>query len=122
MFWLGHVLDAAAYSAVPAKSVPDAESLVMQLGLKVDVLAINPALNGARDFIAAMHGSQKDVRVVGILTDPQQVLRTPGMNAAYPKPMVLDEMAKAEWLHYIEQVLCNYPRHELKDICAPGAS
>src|SRR5579862_1947430 len=46
-FWLGHLLDAATvYSALPARSVPDATLLVRQLNLKVDVLVINLALTG----------------------------------------------------------------------------
>ena len=102
VFWLGHVLDAAGYSALPAKSVPDAALLVMQLGFTVDVLAINPSLTGAGDFIAALHRSQKDVRVIGVLNDPQQVVHIPGLNAAHPKPTVFDEMAKAGWLKCID--------------------
>src|SRR5579872_1797384 len=66
VFWLGHVLDAASYLAFPARSVPDAVMLVMQLGLSVYILAINPALPGASDLIASVHRSQRDVRVVGI--------------------------------------------------------
>ena len=73
--------------------------------LTVDVLAINPALTGALDFIAALHRSQKDVRVIGVLNDPQQVVHIPGLNAAHPKPAVVDEMAKAEWLECIERVI-----------------
>jgi hypothetical protein len=104
VFWLGRLLDAAAYSALPAKSVPDAALLVMQFGFTIDVLAINPALTGARDFIAALHRSQKDVRVIGILDDPHQVVHIPGLNVVRRKPTVFDETAEAGWLECIERV------------------
>lgn len=118
-FWLGHVLDAAGYSALPAKSVPDAALLVMQLQLKVDVLAINPSLSGSADFIAALHRSQKHAAIIGVLNDPQQVVRIPGLNAAYAKPVVVDHSAKVEWLEYIEHVLYGSPSlGESEDLCA----
>jgi len=108
VFWLGHALDAASYSALPAKSVPDAALLIMQLDVRVDVLVINPALSGGPDFIAALHRSQGDVRVIGILNDANQVVHIPGVNASHPKPAILNEAAKAEWLQCIESVLANH--------------
>ena len=105
VFWLGHILDGAAYSALPAKSVPDAALLVTQFRLTVDVLAINPALTGSLDFIAALCRAPKDVSVIGVFNNPQQIVHIPGLNAAHPKPTVFDEMAKAEWLEYIECAL-----------------
>jgi hypothetical protein len=86
---------AAAYSAWPAKSVAEAAPLVKQFGFTVDVWVINPALTGAVDFMAALHRSQNNVMVIGILNDPQQV-QIPGLNAAHPKPTVVDEIARAE--------------------------
>jgi ActR/RegA family two-component response regulator len=105
VFWLGHVLTAAAYSPLPAKSVPDAVYLVKQLGLTVDVLAINPALPGGLDFISALQRSQQDIRVIGVLNDPQQVAHIFAVNAAHLKPTVFDEMAKGEWLECIDRVI-----------------
>jgi ActR/RegA family two-component response regulator len=107
VFWLGHVLDAAAYSTLPAKSVPDAALLVTQLGLTVDVLAINLALAEGLDFIAAMHRSQKDMRVIGILNDPANAINIPGVNSVHLKPSIRNEEAKIEWLQYIQSVLAN---------------
>ena len=104
-FWLGQVLDAASYLALPAKSPADAALLVLQLDLRVDVLVINLALAGAIDFIAALHRSQTHIRVVGILNDPMQVVSVPGVHATHAKPLVPDRVAQAEWLQCIEQVM-----------------
>lgn len=105
MFWLGHLLDAAFYSALPAKSVEDAALLVMQLDLRVDVLVINPALPGAGDFIAALHRSHRGLKVIGVGDDTSGNLNIPGLNAILTKPVIFDEEAKAEWLRGIEHVL-----------------
>jgi hypothetical protein len=107
VFWLAHSLDGVAYSALPAKSVPDAALLVMQLDLKVDVLVINLALAGASSFMAALHRLQKDARVVAILNDRQQAIHSPGVNALHPKPSILNEADRAEWVQCIERVLIN---------------
>jgi hypothetical protein len=40
VFWLGHVLDASGYQALPAKSVADALVLVSELNVRVDVIVI----------------------------------------------------------------------------------
>ena len=104
-FWLGHVLDAAAYLALPAKSPADAALLVMQLDLKVDVLVINLALAGAVDFIAALHRSQSNIKVIGVLNEAQQDLNVPGVHVTQSKPAIPDRAAQAEWLQCIERVL-----------------
>ena len=118
-FWLGHLLDAAGYSALPAKSVPDAALLVMQLQLKIDLLAINPSLNGAADFIAALHRSQRNAAIIGVLNDPEQFVGIPAVRAAYAKPEVVNQMAKVQWLEHIEHALYGYsPLDESKSLFA----
>lgn len=107
VFWLGHVLDAAAYSTLPAKSVPDAVLLVTQLGLTVDVLVINLSLAESLDFITALHSSQRDMRVVGVVNDPMEPVNIPGVHAVRLKPSIRNEAAKVEWLQYIQRVLAN---------------
>lgn len=105
VFWLGRALDAAAFSALPARTVADAALLVLQFDLAVDVLVINLALGGGADFIAALHRSQKDVKVVGILDEAGQPVHVPGVNAALPRPTSLDEASKNEWIQCIKRIL-----------------
>ncbi len=111
VFWLGHGLDAAAYTALPARTVPDAALLIMQLDLTVDVLLINLSLAGSVEFIAALHRSQRDVRVIGILDDGQLAAHITGVNATHAKPTVFDDTSKNEWLGCIERILLNNGVH-----------
>jgi len=106
-FWLGHLLDAAAYSALPAKSVPDGTLLVRQLNLTIDVLVINLALAGAADFIDALQESHRAVRVIGLLNDAAQVANIPRVNALQIKTPALNEIAGIEWLRCVEAVLAH---------------
>lgn len=108
VFWLGHMLDESQFSAVPARSVSDAALLMLQLDLTVDLLIINPALSGGLEFIAASHRQHKEIRVIAILTDPQQVLSIPGVDAAHPKPVTFDDDALAGWMNCIERVLAGH--------------
>lgn len=104
-FWLGHLLDAAGYLAMPAKSVSDAAKLVVQLNLAVDALVINLAVPGSVDFIATSQRSNSDLRVVGVLNDSVEVANVPRVHAIHFKGTVLDEQAKADWLHCVQGVL-----------------
>jgi response regulator RpfG family c-di-GMP phosphodiesterase len=108
VFWLGHLLDATGYSALPAKSVPDAALLLLQLDAKIDLVVINLALAGAIDFLAALHRSQRDIRVVGILDDPVEATGLRGVNTVRSRPSVLNEPAKVEWLQCVQHILANY--------------
>ena len=105
VFWLGHLLDAAGYSTLPAKRVPDGALLVMQLDLIVDVLVINLALAGGLDFVAALRRSQRDSKVIGVLNDPAEVGNIPGVSAVQLKPSIWNEVARIEWLQCIKRVL-----------------
>jgi DNA-binding NtrC family response regulator len=112
VFWLGHALDAAAYSALPARTIPDAALLIMQLNLTVDVLLINPRLSGGHDFIATLHRSQGHVKVIGILDYGRQLSHIKGVSAHHTKPTVLDEDSKNDWLQCIRGVLMQKTIHD----------
>jgi hypothetical protein len=105
VFWLGHVLDAAEYSAWPAKAVADAALLILQLHLRIDVLVVDLALAGALDFIAALRRSQGHCKVVGVLNEAVVVTNIPGVAAVHTKPPVRNEVAMMDWLQCIQGVV-----------------
>lgn len=90
---------------MPAKTVPDAALLIMQLDLKIDVLIINLSLPGAGDFINAMHRAHRQVSVIGISEDPPPATSIPGVSATHPKPGSIDLSAKTTWIQHIERVV-----------------
>lgn len=105
VFWLGQTLDALGHSALPAKTVPDAALLVLQLDLKVDLLVINLSLVGATEFIAAMHRANAQVRVIGIVEDPMSAASIPGVSTTRSKPATIDSAAKSAWIECIQGLL-----------------
>jgi DNA-binding NtrC family response regulator len=52
-FWLGQVLSKAGYRGVPARSVAEVNALIKDLDLKIDLLIIDPRLEGAAEFVQA---------------------------------------------------------------------
>ncbi len=99
-FWLGQLLDQAGYEAFPAKSVADAIQLLDQLRFEIDLLVINPALEGAASFAAVLRQSQPQIKMVAV-HEPEVIGRWPEMDASHPKPSRSDEAARAEWLSLI---------------------
>jgi hypothetical protein len=110
VFWLGRALDAMHYYAVPAKSVPDAALLIMQLDLKVDLLMINLELSGGADFISALHRSRQDIRVIGIVEDPLRPVNILGVEGTRRRPTFIDEAVQIEWMEWIEQLMAGRPQ------------
>ncbi len=108
VFWLGKALDAHSYTALPAKSVPDAALLIMQLNLTVDVLVIDVALPGAPDFITALHRSQKDVRVISTQDGDAKPFNIPGIHAVQLKPSAFGASARDEWVNRVDSVLAQH--------------
>ena len=54
---------------IPAATVPQAERLLVELGLKLDVLIIDCNIRTVCSFAAAMHKRSPALRVVGITSD-----------------------------------------------------
>jgi DNA-binding response OmpR family regulator len=99
-FWLGQLLDQAGYEAFPAKSIADAIQLLDQLKFQIDVLVLNPALEGAASLASVLRHSQPHIRIIAV-HDPD--IRVDGfeMDASHPKTHHADEVARGEWLNFI---------------------
>jgi hypothetical protein len=102
VFWLGQILDAVGYVAVPAKGVADAAEIVVKLRLPVDVLIAPLAEHGLHEFVEKLRFSSPDLQVVALANeeDPAAAMAPPG-SVWKRKPRHRDEAAKSEWLDLI---------------------
>lgn len=98
LFWLGAALDDAGYITLPAKGATEAALLIMQLDLQVDVLIIDLTLPGAEELIKGLYRSRPNLKVVAPVSDPIEA-------GAMPKPSILDDFAKFQWIRSIRGVL-----------------
>ena len=102
VFWLGQILDAAGYVAVPAKGVADAAEIVVKLRLSVDILIAPTAEDGLHEFVEKLGCSSPDLHVVGLANEEDPAWVTPPPGAVWKrKPQHRDEAAKSEWLGLI---------------------
>jgi DNA-binding response OmpR family regulator len=54
LFWFGQGLAQAGYAVIPARSVPDAEALLGEPQIAVDLLIVNPALPYTAGFVETL--------------------------------------------------------------------
>jgi len=106
LFWLGRALDQAGYEAFPARTIPDAMTLLVELHLTVGLLILNCSLPGAEDFVARMRHSRKNLKVIS-LVGQEPLLLTPGVDAICPKPSEINDRSKVAMLRIVHQVLPN---------------
>lgn len=99
-FWLGQLLDQAGYEAFPAKSVADAIQLLDQLKFQIDLLLLNPAVEGAVRFAAVLRHSRPQIKIVAI-HDPELAGDWSEMDDSRPKTYRTDDVARNEWLSFV---------------------
>jgi DNA-binding response OmpR family regulator len=105
VFWLGQLLDRVGNEALPAKSVPDAFSLLSTFKPSVDVLVVNPSLPSAADLVATLRYSQEHLSVIGLLESPEVPSdRLWGFDSVRQRPIMVDEVTQFEWLQLIESI------------------
>ena len=110
VFWLGQVLGNTRWQAVPAKDFQTAMALLRELHLeKIDLLILNPSVQGAADFVQALRISQPNLKVAVALSENEQnPARIENADSVIRKPRLADRAAGALWLRIIESLLIGY--------------
>ena len=105
VFWLGQALDKAGYQAFPAKSIPDASTLLLEANLHIDLLIVGPSTLGAAAFAAALRRSQGHLKLIGLIGNGEDPAATlPGTDASRRKPLLVDGASIREWLETIQGI------------------
>jgi hypothetical protein len=107
MCWLGLTLGSAGLDALPAKKVSDAKKLIRDFDLHVDVLVIDPQVEGAEKFAESMRRSPHQAKTiaVGAGTDPRAVLAAAPFELWKAPPGRSDPRAAVDWVHTVESQL-----------------
>src|SRR5271166_5129609 len=66
MCWLGLTLGAAGLDTLPAKKVSDAKRLIRDFELHVDVLVIDPQVEGAEKFAESLQRSPHHAKTIAL--------------------------------------------------------
>jgi len=103
VFWLGHAIDEGGWEALPAKSVTDALSLIGQLQTAVDLLIVNPSLEGIAGLVEKLLELNPNLKVIALLASGEKPVA--GVDACVRKPDRVDESSKLKWQQTIGQLL-----------------
>ena len=105
VFWLGQVLDAAGFVAVPAKGIAEAAEVVDLLRLPVSVLIAPAGEHGLGKFVERLRFTSPDLQVIALTGEPDPAWITPLAGAVRKrKPLYRDEVTKAEWLDLVHDL------------------
>jgi DNA-binding NtrC family response regulator len=105
ILWLGEMLTESGYQAVPALNCRQALTLVKKLSVRVDVLVVNPELQGAARAMKLLASQHPKLRVV-LIRDPS----TPGpvpdsAHATLERPSAWEPISRPQWITQIRKVL-----------------
>jgi hypothetical protein len=112
-FWLAKSLEPFGYSIIPADTVSQAKRLLRQLKLSLDLLMVNPAVEGAAEFTASLHRHQPLLKVVALVPEQgkESSLRDlhPDARRAKPDPSVMEHpagesSAESDWARFVQEV------------------
>jgi DNA-binding response OmpR family regulator len=105
VFWLGQVLHVAGYAAFPARSVPEARSLIDECKLAVDVLVLDPSLPGAFDFVMVLRHNRENIKVVAVSEGSSIKGSRVDADATCDKPADTSEQTQLEWTKVLQLML-----------------
>jgi len=106
MCWLGLTLGAAGFEALPAKRVSDAKHLIRDFDLHVDVLVIDPLIEGAEKFAESLRRAPHHARAIAVTAGTAAAaLATPPFELCKAAPGRSDSRAAADWVYAVESQL-----------------
>jgi hypothetical protein len=102
VFWFGEIFARARWNIVPALNCRQAVSLAEMLGSRIDLIVVNPALNGIVEMIQALSRVHRPKVVV--IGDPNVEPDIPA-DATIDRPDVSTSFSRAEWAERVRKIL-----------------
>jgi DNA-binding NtrC family response regulator len=105
ILWLGEMVTASGYQAIPALECRQALTLVKKLALRIDVLVVNPQLRGAARAMKVLASEHPRLRVV-LIRDPAAPGPVPdSTHATLERPSAWEPISRPQWVIKIRKVL-----------------
>jgi hypothetical protein len=108
VFWLGQILDATGYVAIPARGVAEAREIVTMLRLHVDVLVVSPAAQGLAEFVDELRFGSPDLQMVDLEGEVRSSILRSQEGVSQRNGRCRDEASKHEWLELIRSLNASY--------------
>jgi hypothetical protein len=110
VFWLGRLLTETGYQAWPARSGVEAAVLLSEIGLRPDLLVINPDSEGAAAFVEDQR-RRADFKTIAIQVPDaqrQEAASIGGIDAALVKPGRHNELNAFEWTGVVDSLMMKW--------------
>lgn len=98
VFWLGQILDAAGYVAVPARGAVEAAEIVATLRLSVDVVIAPLTDRGVNGLVKTLRFASPGIQVIALGGEGDSSVPGRYSETVWQGPCRRDEAAKSEWL------------------------
>ena len=120
LIWMANVLEPFGYQVVPANTVSYAVKLIRKWRLAIDLLLLNPCIEGAVEFTDTLRRRMgKHLKVVLLVSRQESVSDYPALrpDAVRTKPEARDVAAvhgrakgdqpalQAEWVGFVQNIL-----------------
>ena len=116
LFWLAKALEPGGHAVVPANTVSQANRLLGSLEISIDLVVVNPALEGAAGFIENLRLGHPRLKVIALVAPGESEPELNGVqaDATHAKPDLSatslgsgDATAEFEWSRFLQQVAGN---------------
>ena len=102
IFWFGEIFARAGWNIVPALNCRQAVSLAVMWDSHIDLIVVNPALNGIVEMIQTLSRVHRPKVVV--IGDPNVEADIPA-DATIDRPDVSTSFSRAEWVERVRKLL-----------------
>jgi hypothetical protein len=110
VFWLGRLLTETGYQAWPARSGVEAAALLSEIGVRPDLLVINPNSEGAAAFVEDQR-RQADFKTLAIhASDALEPAPIGSIDAALIKPGRHTDLNAFEWTGVVDSLMMKWPQ------------
>ena len=104
VWWLGQIFSQAGCQVVPALSSAQTDSLARDLNLKVDVIVVNPELEGVSEVIGAL-STARHPKIVAIRNHNSSARGAVQADATLERPSGWGPVSEQEWLGCVRRLV-----------------
>jgi hypothetical protein len=92
--------------ALPALSCTEAISITKELNLKIDLVVVNPRLQGVADMIRTFQGP--NLKIIAIRDRRVQAIRTFPADAILERPSGREAISREKWLDRVRKIFRDF--------------
>ena len=105
IFWLGQALDAAGYSAVPAKNIRAASEVVEEFKLTTELLIIDPSTPGAVSLVLSLREKEPGLKTIAAISPGSQESYAAVFDVVKVKAEHLSAHERFSWIALVQSMV-----------------